>query len=87
MDDGCDECCDDACVRPHCCGGRRCLHCLLHSGDSGCYLLLESLAMLAAAVLACRLVCSVCCSPDPRVLHALPFNLHAHYGPSLVCYS
>ena len=56
--------------------GRISLHCLLHSGDSGCYLLLESLAMLAAAVLACRLVCSACQALDPLVLHALPFNLH-----------
>ena len=37
--------------------------------------------MLAAAVLACRLVSSVCQYADPLVLHALPFNLYAH--PSL----
>ena len=31
--------------------------------------------MLAAAVLACRLVCSACQAADPLVLHALPFKL------------
>ena len=34
--------------------------------------------MLAAAVLAYRLVHSACQPLVPLVLHALPFNLHAH---------
>ena len=40
--------------------------------------------MLAAAVLACRLVHSACQPLVPLVLHALPFNLHAHNGRILV---
>ena len=77
--------CGNACVRPH--GSLRCsalLQCLVLSSEFAAICLLESLAMLASAVLAYRLACSACQPADPLVLHALPFNLHAHQWAKLV---